>query len=57
MQINFFTRKGLGFKQVLQYTYNLSQERSRDLPPDNYQLLANLCQKNLEMGILMDNEK
>lgn len=56
IQINLFIKKWTGFKQVLQYTYDLSQEKSRSLPPDNYQLLANLCQKNLEMWILMNQE-
>lgn len=56
LQIKLFIKKWAGYKQVLEYTYNIDNWTSRDLPPDDYQLLANLCQKNLEMWILMNQE-
>lgn len=57
IQIHLFIRKWTGFKQVLEYTYDLNKPKSDVLPPDDYQLLANLCQKNLEMWILMSQER
>lgn len=56
LQVKLFIKKWTGYKQVLEYTYNINTWASKDLPPDDYQLLANLCQKNLEMWILMNQD-
>lgn len=39
-------------RQVFQYTYDLSKWFEAELPPDSYQLLANLKQKLLELWCL-----
>jgi hypothetical protein len=39
-------------KHVMTYTYDLSTPFAQELPPNNYQLLAGVRQKMLELGVL-----